>query len=107
MELSHQRSGQPYGLLYPLMLIAAVAVIVFSILGIASIAGWMPGALAASNTASRHVGTEAVNRTVSVAAPTGLAFNCVERGMVEIVRAVERGGPALGVRVAREAGSRL
>jgi hypothetical protein len=33
------------GILYPLMLIAAAAVIVFSIAGIATMMGWMPGAL--------------------------------------------------------------
>ena len=49
MELSHDRPAQPYGLLYPMMLIAAIAVIVFSILGIVSIAGWMPNALSATH----------------------------------------------------------
>src|SRR3970282_1219861 len=32
-------------ILYPLMLIAAIAVIVFSVAGIATMMGWMPGAL--------------------------------------------------------------
>ena len=33
------------GILYPLMLIAAMAVIVLSISGIATMMGWMPGVL--------------------------------------------------------------
>ena len=32
------------GILYPLMVIAAIAVIVFSVAGIATMMGWMPGA---------------------------------------------------------------
>jgi hypothetical protein len=36
------------GILYPLMLIAATAVIVLSIAGIATMMGWMPGALSGS-----------------------------------------------------------
>lgn len=36
---------QPKGLLYPTMLIAAIAVILFSVIGIATMAGLMPSAL--------------------------------------------------------------
>ena len=45
-------------LLYPLMLIAAVTVIVFSIVGIATMLGWLPGAQSMTDPASR---TEAVS----------------------------------------------
>jgi len=72
MELSQQRSAQPYGLLYPIMLIAAIAVIVFSILGIASIAGWMPGALSAAATGG------AGDRTLPVAVRASATFDCGE-----------------------------
>lgn len=41
------------GILYPLMLIAATAVIVFSIAGIATMMGWMPGALSGGADAAR------------------------------------------------------
>jgi hypothetical protein len=41
------------GILYPLMLIAAAAVIVFSIAGIATMMGWMPGGLPGSVDAAR------------------------------------------------------
>jgi hypothetical protein len=41
------------GILYPLMLIAATAVIVFSIAGIATMMGWMPSALSGGADAGR------------------------------------------------------
>ncbi|HSB49598.1 MAG TPA: hypothetical protein VLD15_08790 [Burkholderiales bacterium] len=41
------------GILYPLMLIAATAVIVFSIAGIATMMGWMPSALSGGADAAR------------------------------------------------------
>ena len=41
------------GILYPLMLIAAAAVIVFSIAGIATMMGWMPSALTGTTDAAR------------------------------------------------------
>ncbi|MGH6692039.1 MAG: hypothetical protein ACREF4_15325 [Gammaproteobacteria bacterium] len=41
------------GILYPLMLIAAMAVIVFSIAGIATMMGWMPSALSGGADSAR------------------------------------------------------
>lgn len=41
------------GLLYPLMLIAAITVIVFSVAGIATMMGWMPTALSDSDPAAK------------------------------------------------------
>jgi len=38
-------AGTKSGILYPMMLIATVAVIIFSVLGIATILGYMPSAL--------------------------------------------------------------
>jgi len=108
MELSQQRSVQPYGLLYPLMLIAAIAVIVFSILGIATIAGWMPNAFSAANAAPRYVATESLGAAASAAVGVGgRAFDCGECGMLEVIRAMEQGGAVSGSRVAKEATSRL
>ena len=86
MELSRDRPAQPYGLLYPLMLIAAIAVIVFSILGIVSIAGWMPNALSATT------GTQPLARDAGegIAVPVSVriapVFECVECGMIESLR---------------------
>ena len=75
MELSRERSLEPRGLLYPLMVIAAIALIVFSLLGIATITGWMPSALA-------HSGTETAGRDAT--------FECAECGMLESMRELER-----------------
>lgn len=53
-------------LLYPLMLIAAVTVIVFSIVGIATMMGWLPSAQSKNDPAPR---TEAVVRSEGAPAP--------------------------------------
>ena len=74
MELSRERPGEGRGLLYPMMVIAAIAVIVFSILGIAAITGWMPSALSGSTAGER----------------TGVAFDCGECSIIESVRDIER-----------------
>jgi len=84
MELSEERQANPYGLLYPMMLIAAIAVIVFSILGIVSIGGWMPSALSAASAAEQAIPRAAPARTtVPTSARSGAAFECAECGMIE------------------------
>lgn len=80
MELSRERSLEGRGLLYPMMVIAAIAVIVFSILGIISIAGWMPNVLSGSPEGPRAVAT----------------FECGECGLIETVRDLERSATAPG-----------
>jgi hypothetical protein len=75
MELSRERSLEPRGLLYPLMVIAAIALIVFSLLGIATVTGWMPSALAHSE---------------SETARSGVTFECAECGVLESMRELER-----------------
>jgi hypothetical protein len=52
--------------LYPLMVIAAVTVIVFSIMGIATMMGWLPSAQSKNDPAPR---TEAVVRSEGAPAP--------------------------------------
>ena len=79
MELSRERSPQGRGLLYPLMLIAAIAVIAFSILGIASIAGWMPKAMASNTSLDDYAERDAVT------------FECAECGVIETIRYMEQG----------------
>ena len=74
MELSRERSLETRGLLYPLMVIAAIALIVFSLLGIATITGWMPSALAHSDTETTR----------------DVTFECAECGMLESMRELER-----------------
>jgi hypothetical protein len=93
MELSEDRPARPYGLLYPMMLIAAIAVIVFSILGIVSIAGWMPSALSgASVTATQVSGHGDAGNAVPISARDAPVFECAECGMIEGIREMERSG---------------
>ena len=80
MELSRERSPEGRGLLYPLMLIAALAVIAFSILGIASIGGWMPKAMASTDSIDDYADRSAVT------------FECAECGVIESIRYMERQG---------------
>lgn len=83
MELSRQRPVDGHGLLYPMMVIAAIAVIVFSIVGIASITGWMPSSLI-SRAAAATVDHDGVNT-----ARSGVTFECVECGVIESLRDIE------------------
>lgn len=107
MELSHQRAAQPYGLLYPLMLIAAIAVIVFSMLGIASIAGWMPNALSAAAPVTQQSSVGQTNGYAPVAVRDAPLFDCAECGMIQTIRALESGGASKEIRIAAEPASRL
>ena len=72
------------GLLYPMMLIAAIAVIVISIAGIAMMMGWVPGALSGG-------GPAAEPEAAPPRAANGTVAACGECGVVESVRATERG----------------
>lgn len=46
------KASNPKGLLYPLLVIAAISVIIFSVLGAAAIAGWLPRAQSGNQSAS-------------------------------------------------------
>jgi len=76
MELSRERPLETRGLLYPLMVIAAIALIVFSLLGIAAMTGWMPSALA-------HPETPVPVRSEAT-------FECAECGVLDSMREMER-----------------
>ena len=80
MELSRQRPLEPRGLLYPMMVIAAIAVIVFSIVGIATITGFLPSGLI-SRAAAATVEQSAIDT-----ARTGITFECAECGVIESLR---------------------
>jgi hypothetical protein len=82
MEMSQIRNSP--GLLYPMMIIAAIAVIVFSIVGIASITGLMPHAMIGSRTAIAAVDTPVVDES-----PT---FQCAECGVIQSFREIEQRG---------------
>ena len=56
-------------LLYPLMLIAAVTVIVFSLVGIATMLGWLPSARSGSDRVSRSEAVVEGTRAPATARP--------------------------------------
>jgi outer membrane lipoprotein SlyB len=93
-------------LLYPLMLIAAVTVIVFSIVGIATMMGWLPSVQSNSEGTPRTeavVGSEPApapvrrNAADAVNAPTSAAPACANCGVIESIRAVETKGEGSGL----------
>lgn len=87
MDLSRERPGEASGLLYPLMVIAAIAVIAFSVVGIASITGWMPSGLMSRASAATVLSTPEVDT-----ARSGVAFECAECGVIETIREIEQRG---------------
>lgn len=79
METAGTASRTPkHGILYPLMLIAAITVIVFSVVGIATMMGWMPATLSRGKVAA-PAGPDAGRP----ARPAPLCDNC---GVIESVR---------------------
>ena len=87
MELSRERRFEKSGLLYPMMVIAAIAVIVFSVVGIASMAGWLPNGLVSRASAA----VIDVNSEVETARNGG-TFQCTECGVIESIREIEQRG---------------
>lgn len=92
------------GLLYPMLVIAAIAVIVFSVTGIATMMGWLPSALsgrdatpgfqqsapAPRNDANDQRAGAPRETTSRLATPApAVCGNC---GVVELIRAVEGRG---------------
>lgn len=92
------------GILYPMMLIAAVAVIIFSVVGIATMTGLMPSARSGSDQAAAGA-TAAGARHSSAAVPAekttkprlAAGANCADCGVVESIRAVESKGQGSGL----------
>lgn len=88
MELSRERPGEASGLLYPLMVIAAIALIAFSIVGIASITGWMPsGLMSRASAGGMHQSIQEIDT-----ARSGVTFECAECGVIETIREIEQNG---------------
>ena len=96
MELSREYPLQRHGLLYPLMVIAAIAVIVFSIVGIAAISGWMPNAMVGAAPAVSTVREPGVPQSSRTAIPAesnaAPAFPCAECGVIKSIREIEQDG---------------
>ncbi len=101
------------GILYPTMLIAAIAVIIFSAVGIATMTGLLPGAIsskneqgvpegaakgapAASAPAATPVAKPAKAR-VALSGGASAAGACADCGVVESIRAVEAKGQGSGL----------
>jgi len=72
------------GILYPAMLIAAIAVIVFSVLGMAAMVGWMPGARSGGSAAGKAA--DASGAGAISPRPTAIP-SCDDCGTVESIRA--------------------
>ncbi|HEX8964665.1 MAG TPA: glycine zipper 2TM domain-containing protein [Rhodocyclaceae bacterium] len=88
-NMNLQTPKQPPRLLYPSLVVAAIAVTLFSALGIAGITGHLPGAFA--QVAARQAGDKD-------GAPGPLAAaTCAECGVVESVHAIETKGSGSGV----------
>jgi len=91
-------------LLYPLMLIAAITVIVFSIVGIATMLGWLPSAQSMADPASRaNAGSGAESAPVR-ALPASSASErapapaqCANCGVIESIHVVESQGEGSGI----------
>jgi outer membrane lipoprotein SlyB len=96
MDLSREYPLQRHGLLYPLMVIAAIAVIVFSIVGIVAISGWMPTAMVGAAPAVGTVPESGVTQSSRTAIPAeskaAPAFPCAECGVIKSIREIEQDG---------------
>ena len=94
--------GKQGNLLYPLMLIASVTVIVFSILGIATMLGWLPTAQSTSEPAAQTEpsgATKGASRPAQVRGPAAepAPASCTSCGVIESIRVVELKGEGSGV----------
>ena len=91
MQLTSEHPLQGQGLLYPMMVIAAIAVIVFSVAGIATVTGWMPRELIGEAVTVESGSGIAESAIITPDGQrTGPAFQCVECGVIESVREIER-----------------
>jgi outer membrane lipoprotein SlyB len=114
LETSTRGAGKRSGILYPVLLIAAIAVILFSALGIATMMGWMPTVLSGGNQAmtpdiespakAGAVGprqtTGAPPANAGAARPrVSAAASCSDCGVVDSIRVVEVEGQGSGVGV--------
>jgi len=94
--------GRHTGLLYPLMLIAAIAVIVFSVAGIATMMGWLPSVESKIEPAAKSTPASAAPASrVQAARPRANASAavaaCADCGVIESIRAVEAKSQGTGL----------
>lgn len=108
--LSRSSAGEYQGgLLYPTMLVAAIAVIIFSVIGIAAITGLLPMAastsfsqpvVSSSRDAVKAETTMRAAQVRAVARPAGAAGSCADCGGVSSARALEAEAATSGLRAA-------
>jgi len=85
------------GILYPVMLIAAVVLIVFSVVGIATMMGWMPTALSGNEPEANPATAPAAKAAASRPRITSSAStSCRDCGVIESINAVEVKGEGSG-----------
>jgi len=111
MNANVDHSWRRQGLLYPTMLIAAIAVIIFSVVGIAAMTGLLPSAMSGYRAADeappsavkrqpqdspRALDAPRAGQSSALdaprSAPAHRAAGCSECGVVEAVRVLERKG---------------
>lgn len=97
------------GMLYPLMILAAISVIVFSVIGIATMTGKMPSALSFSSESPVEAGKaeQAPDRTDGLQREQGVksrrvevVSSCSNCGVIESVREIRSRGEGSGVGMA-------
>lgn len=86
-------------ILYPLMLIAAIAAIVFSAVGIATMLGWIPDVLSRNESVAQSAlpaapaaAAQSRNAHNNAHDARGTAASCRECGSVESIQAIEANG---------------
>ncbi len=91
------------GMLYPVLLIAAIAVIVFSVAGIATMMGWLPSVqskselLANAPTATQAAPSAAKPAASRPRAVASASAACSDCGVVDSIRVVEVPGEGSGL----------
>ncbi len=93
--------GKQRNLLYPLMLIAAITVIAFCIVGIATMLGWLPDARSTTEPTVESGGQAEPVRKPAQRISTGTArapapVACANCGVIESIRVVESKGEGSG-----------
>jgi outer membrane lipoprotein SlyB len=94
-------------MLYPLMILAAISVIIFSVVGIATVSGQLPSAFSSLQKDSEQPQSQSGpgTSTETRGAPSGthdvlVAASCSNCGVVESIREVETKGQGSGVGLA-------
>ena len=85
------------GILYPLMLIAAITVIVFSVAGIATMMGWLPSVESKVEPAAKAPPPPVKSAAGRPRVVSSAAAACGDCGVVESIRAVEAKGEGSGL----------